>query len=286
VEAKLHEKVLFSFLFANKNNNAIELFELIEDVAPTRIKKAYDLMKKMKIDEGVGKEEGVLYLRSFIADRLLLAKLVFGSEKVSDKKTLVTWVARWLLYGSNFKNARPMAFASEVLAFASESHFELAQRFVDFLRSLEALSFEMGDYFFSKEMKMEQESFKEYAYQKFKMVELLAQKPRAREFYLLGALARYVMDWQYVNGAESLKKYLDSIGSVNMANKDRVFRKITEGAKKYGVGSLLYDELLELYVKVVEELNSKDTISMDEANVAFVMGAVDLKEWKKTKGVE
>jgi len=130
---------------------------------------------------------------------------------------------------------------------------------------------------------MSTESFSEIALEKFESVELLKQKPRAREFYVLGALAKFVMDWQYGRGSDSTQKYLDGIGTLTMRNKERVFRKIYDASRKYGMHGGDYDDLMELYVRIKEGLSRDDKVSLDEANIAFVMGAVDWKTYKNTK---
>jgi hypothetical protein len=44
-----------------------------------------------------------------------------------------------------------------------------------------------------------------------------------------------------------------------------------------------YEDLVELYVHIKESLSHNDKVSLDEANIAFVMGAVDWKTYKNTK---
>ena len=125
--------------------------------------------------------------------------------------------------------------------------------------------------------------FSETAEEKFEAVELLRQKPRAREFYVLGALAKFVTDWQYREGSDALRKYLDALGTVSMQNADRVFRKIYEASRKYGMYGNDYENLTALYTQIRESLSRNDTISLDAANIAFVMGSVDFKHYKDTK---
>ena len=288
-DAKLHEKVLLSFLFARRQNNAIDLYHLIEDVAPSRIVRAFALMETMKIDEHasryVKKSERIddyLYIRDYVEDGLTLAKLMFGVERLSRRETVVSWIAGKILYGDNRPKPEPGKL-SEILAFETVEDFEKHQRFLDFLAELEAVSFDTKNFLKTKEENMSTESFSEIALEKFESVELLKQKPRAREFYVLGALAKFVMNWQYKYGqrSKSFQKYLDGIGTLTMRNKERVFRKIYDASRKYGMHGDDYEDLMELYVRIKERLCRDDKVSLDEANISFVMGAVDWKTYEK-----
>ena len=281
-KSPLHEKVLLSFLFAHKSNNAIDLLHLIEDVAPSRIKKGLDLMEDMQIHESasryVKKSERIqeyLYIRDYIDDRLLLAKLLFGKERIRPD-TMIGSIAKKILYGDNRKDADRRSL-SEALLFESFEDFEKHQRVLDFFHALGVLD-PMPHYLY-KEFSM-QDRFSEIAKGKFDEVELLRLIPRAREFYALGALSRFVMDWQYSEGGDSFRKYLDSLGAIGMHNADRIFRKAYDISRKYDMYGETYDDLLTLYAKIKEQLTIKEKISLDEATIAFVMGAVDFKEYK------
>ena len=290
-DAQLSQKVLLSFLFAKKSNNAIDLYQMIEDVAPSRISRAKELMRDFQVEPQASRfvkkrdyDKKALYIRDYIDDGLLLAKLIFGKEKIAHPEVIEGIIAKKILFGSNDPNQERREFSQVVLGyFADDVDFSKHQRFIDFLGALGALGFEGNNYIYVEDEVME--SFSELAKKKFEEVELL-RKQRARELYALGALAQLVMKWQYANGSESLAKYLDSIGAVTPQNADRVFRKVYEAARKYGVGGKEYDDVLQLYVDAKEAVKNEDTISIDQANIAFVMGSVDYKKYKEQKGEE
>ncbi|HIP59855.1 MAG TPA: hypothetical protein EYH01_05440 [Campylobacterales bacterium] len=71
-----------------------------------------------------------------------------------------------------------------------------------------------------------------------------------------------------------------------MQNVDRVFRKVYEASRKYGMGGKDYDDLMNLYVKAKEAVKKEDVISIDQANIAFVMGSIDFKNYKDSKKEE
>ena len=288
-ESYLSQKVLLSFLFAKKSNNAIDLYQIIEDVAPSRISKANQLMGEFQVQPKASRfvkkrdyDKKMLYIRDYIEDGLLLAKLIFGKEKITHPEVIEDIIAKKILFGS-VANQEKHDFSLVISGYyADDVDFSKHQRFVDFLAALGVLGFDGRNYIYVEE---EMESFSNIAKKKFEEVELL-RKPRARELYALGALAQLVMKWQYAQGSESLAKYLDSIGAVTMQNADRVFRKVYEGARKYGVGGKEYEDLLQLYVDTKEGVKNEDTISIDQANIAFVMGSVDYKKYKEQKGEE
>ena len=238
--------------------------------------KASRFVKKSEYDRKM------LYIRDYIEDGLLLAKLVFAKENIPHPEVIEGIIAKKILFGS-VANQEKRDFSLVVSGyFADDVDFSKHQRFVDFLSALGVLGFDGRNYIYVEE---EMESFSNIAKKKFEEVELL-RKPRARELYALGALTQLVMKWQYAQGSESLAKYLDSIGAVTMQNADRVFRKVYEGARKYGVGGKEYEDLLQLYVDAKEAVKNEDTISIDQANIAFVMGSVDYKKYKEQKGEE
>ena len=288
-ESDLAQKVLLSFLFAKKSNNAVDLYQMIEDVAPSRISKANQLMGEFQVQPKASRfvkkseyDRKMLYIRDYIEDGLLLAKLVFAKENIPHPEVIEGIIAKKILFGS-VANQEKRDFSLVVSGyFADDVDFSKHQRFVDFLSALGVLGFDGRNYIYVEE---EMESFSNIAKKKFEEVELL-RKPRARELYALGALTQLVMKWQYAQGSESLAKYLDSIGAVTMQNADRVFRKVYEGARKYGVGGKEYEDLLQLYVDTKEHVKNEDTISIDQANIAFVMGSVDYKKYKEQKGEE
>jgi len=291
-ETGFSQRVLFSFLFAHKQNSAIDLHHLIEDVAPSRIAKGYGLMNRLRIEEGASRfygakarQKDALYLRDYIEEGLLAAKLFFGKERIGSMQTLLGWIYRVIFYGDNRENL-PRRELSKVLGgyYAEAVNFAAHQRFLDFLQVLGAVGFETNNYLHKEERMESAASFSKIAQEKFETVELLRQKPRAREFYVLGALAKFVIAWQFWEKKSStLEKYLDSIGSVSMQNADRVFRKIYEASRKYGMSGVEYDDLMALYAQIKESLSRNDTVSLDAANIAFVMGGVDFKRYKENK---
>jgi hypothetical protein len=291
---KISQKVLFSFLFADKNNNAIDLYQMIEDVAPSRISIARQLMKNYAIESANYSRftkkgdhiQDAVYVRDYIDDSLFLAKLIFGKESIPQPSKIEAMIAKKILYGHNGLNYEKREF-SKVLGgyFKDDIDFEKHQRFIDFLESLGVLSFG-GKNFIDMEVMMEDVGqFSELAEQKFAEVELL-KKPKVREFYALGALAQFVMNWQYANNSDALAKYLDGIGAITMQNVDRVFRKVYEASRKYGMGGKDYDDLMNLYVQAKEAVKKEDVISIDQANIAFVMGSINYKNYKESKKAE
>ncbi|KIM03959.1 MAG: hypothetical protein KN64_09545 [Sulfurovum sp. AS07-7] len=125
-------------------------------------------------------------------------------------------------------------------------------------------------------------SFRELMDAKFESVELL-KEARAREFYVVGALARFVMSWQYNEGSDTVEKYINSIGSINTQNIDRVFRKVYDGSRKYNMYGAEFDALLAVYSEIKSHVKQSDNLSIDKANIAFVMGNIDYKNYKKSK---
>ncbi|WP_286337922.1 TM1802 family CRISPR-associated protein [Hydrogenimonas cancrithermarum] len=293
VGERMGKKVLLSFLFAHKQNNAIDLHHLIEDVAPSRIVRAFALMdedgmegKASRFIKVKNRELHRVYLGDYIEDGLLLAKLIFGKESIPTMPLLERWVARKIFYGDNRENGERRELSEIVHGYYIEDiDFKKHQRFLDFLRKLGVVGFNVNDYLHeNKEVRMQEgKRFSQLAKEKFEAVELLRQKPRAREFYVLGALAKFVMDWQYQNGSDALQKYLDGIGALSMQNSDRVFRKIYEASRKYSMYGSDYDDLMTLYAEVKETLKKEDIVSIDQANIAFVMGAVDLKTYRENR---
>lgn len=292
---KMSQKVLFSFLFADKKNNAIDLYQMIEDVAPSRITMARNLMKDYSIESAnysrfikrADYKEDDVYIRDYIDDSLFLAKLIFGKENIPYSSKVESMIAKKILFGFNGLKYETKRELSKVLGgyFKDDTNFEKHQRFINFLESLGVLGFSGKNLIYMEVMMEDVAQFSDIAEQKFAEVELL-KKLKAREFYALGALAQFVMNWQYANGSDALAKYLDGIGSITMQNVDRVFRKIYEASRKYSMGGKDYDDLMNLYIKAKEAVKKEDVISIDQANIAFVMGSVDFKNYKDSKKEE
>ncbi len=301
LDEKESQKLLLSFLFYEKSNNAINLYTMIEDVAPSRVFGAFELMDSMGIEKGASrfikknqKDENALYIRDYIEDNILLAEIIFGKVKLYGG--FIHWIYKRIFFGDNRKNATRKKLAYEILFYSKYEDFQKHQRFLDFLIALEAIDIRWSNYIY-KEVDMDSDRFSDVAKSKFNEVQLLQNK-RAREFYILGALAILVIKWQKSKNKEnnknrednndrrestSLEKYLDSIGSVTMQNSGRVFNKIYNISRKYSMYGDDYDDLITLYSDIKEELTTNDRVSIDEANIAFVMGSVDFKKYRQTK---
>jgi len=283
-----HSAVLFTFLFANKSNSAIDLYQSIEDVAPSRITHAQNLMDHFRIaSENLSKytkktdfDADAIYVRDYIADPLTLAKLIFGKEHISHESHLLRLISNKILYGNNQPNIEKRPY-SKILNgyYGSDTDFTNHQRFVDFLSELHVLGFKAATLLQGEESMDTFDSFKAQTEAKFDSVELL-QNLRAQEFYIVGALAQLVISWQYSKDSDTVAKYIDSIGTISMQNIERVFRKVIDGAKKYSMGGKEFDALLTLYSDIHSQLKSSHLLSVDKGNIAFVMGSIDYKNYK------
>lgn len=278
---QLTQKALFTFMFAEKNNNEIKLYQTIEDVAPTRIKNAARLMADFEIDSSKKAEhkKGSIYIRDYISEPLLLAKLIFGKEVVSDIGKLYGIINQKIMFGNNQPN-NPKREFSKILNgyYIDDVDFEKHQRVLDFLDALGAVDCSVKNLLYGGDMS-EAKSFKELMDTKFESVELL-KEPRAREFYIVGALARFVISWQHSEGSDTVEKYINSIGSINTQNIDRVFRKVYDGSRKYNMHGVEFDALLAAYSDIKSQVKASDNLSIDKANIAFVMGGIDYKNFK------
>lgn len=290
-DAHISQKMLFTFMFAEKNNNEIKLFQTIEDVAPSRIKKAKELADSFRIDtSNLSKyikkaeyNEDAVYIRDYIAEPLLLAKLLFGKECIPTTEKLFAIINKKIMFGNN-QSDNPKREYAKILSgyFKDDTDFEKHQRFLNFLEALGAVNFEVKNLIHGGEME-EFTSFKELMEWKFANVDVL-KTPIAKEFYIVGALARFVINWQYTKESDTVAKYLDSIGTVTKQNIDRVFRKVMDGAKKYSMYGEEFDMLLGAYSGIQNLVKEQDVISIDKANIAFTMGSIDYKNFKSKKG--
>ncbi len=284
---QMSQKVLFTFMFAEKNNNEIKLFQTIEDVAPSRIKSAARLMSDFDIDSSnlskyIKKTEykkKSIYIRDYISEPLFLAKLIFGKEVISDIGKLYHIINQKIVFGNNQPDNQKREL-SKILNgyFADDTDFEKHQRVLDFLDALGVLECNVKNLIYGGDMN-EYTSFRELMDAKFESVELL-KEARAREFYVVGALARFVMSWQYNEGSDTVEKYINSIGSINTQNIDRVFRKVYDGSRKYNMYGAEFDALLAVYSEIKSHVKQSDNLSIDKANIAFVMGNIDYKNFK------
>ena len=160
-------------------------------------------------------------------------------------------------------------------AFPDDINFVKHQRFLDFLHSCSGLENKIINHI-GADMKFL--TLHEMLEWKFSNVDLL-KTPKAKELYILGALAKLVMNWQFKNNSTSLSDYLDSIGSVNVKNRERVFTRIYKAARSYQIYGNDYDYLLEQY-SAAKSAESNANITVDTANIAFVMGSIDYKSVK------
>lgn len=280
--------VLFTFLFANKSNSAIDLYQSIEDVAPSRITRAQTLMDQFKIaPENLSKytkktdfDAAAIYIRDYIAEPLMLAKLIFGKERISHESHLLRLISTKILYGNNQPNNEKRSYSNIINGYySSDTDFANHQRFIHFLTALNVLGFNAATLLQGEEKMDTFDSFRAQTQAKFDSVELL-QNLRAREFYIVGALAQLVISWQYSKESDTVAKYIDSIGTISMQNIERVFRKVIDGAKKYSMGGKEFDALLTLYSDIHSQLKSSHLLSVDKGNIAFVMGSIDYKNYK------
>ena len=289
-EDESQNRVLLSFLFAQKSNNAINLHTLIEDISPSKISQAISICDEMRVSTELVKysqrDSDTLYIRDYIDNALLLAELILGKRSIVNREFVISKIAHKMLYQNSKKNADRKSL-STVIGVESRDSFRLYQRFLDFFIRLNVLDNSFRYYIYREDEMDSYDRFSDLAREKFESVELLQTVPRAREFYTLGALSKLVMDWQYQQkSSESLKNYLDSIGRVSMQNINRVFRKVYEISRKYSMYGEKYDDLISLYTEIKESLTKDDKISLDEANIAFVMGSVDYKHFNQSKKSE
>lgn len=308
-EAHISQKVLFTFMFAQKNNNEIKLFQTIEDVAPSRITKATHAMSEFNIDaSNLSKyiktneyDIQSVYLKDYIYDLLFLAKLLLGKEKINSHNEIYSLINKKILFGNQgweydfskkvYKATKKNRSLTSILSgdtffdkhneinyFEDDTNFEKHQRVLDFLNDIEALGCDTTNLVYGGDMN-ETSSFKALMEEKFENVGLL-KSSRAKEFYIVGALARFVIAWQYAKDSDTVAKYIDSIGSINTQNIDRVFRKIYDGSRKYSMYGEEFDALMSAYSQIKSQIKQSDNLSIDKANIAFVMGNIDYKNFK------
>ncbi len=282
-EKQLGDTVFFTFLFYRQNNNEIILFQAIEDVAPSKISKASKLIKDMNIEcyylKQSDRDETSLQIRDYIDNGITLAKLLFGKEKIDNKRQLYSIIFNKIMFGSN-KKEKNKRYLSKIISgyYKDDVDFCKHQKFIDFLSEIGALNntlqnIQVGGV-------MDYSTLEQMFNDKFSSVELLSDM-KAQEFYTVGAFARFVIDWQYNKNSETVAKYLDSIGTVSINNIDRVFRKIYNGSRKFKMYGEKYDFLLSKYSEIKAQAKATDKISTDIANIAFVMGSVDYKQFSK-----
>lgn len=287
-DENLSNKILFTFLFAEASNNAIVLKQMIEDVAPSLIKFAANLMQKYDINasnfskyikkEQIGDE---IYIKDYINEPLRLAKFIFKKEKITNLGEIFSIIYKKIMLGNNQKN-NPKREFSKVLSgyFKDDTDFKKHQNFLLFMSELGVVENIEN---LLNGANMEHQNYEEIYKEKFENVELL-NTIRAKEFYILGAFCRFIQRWQFAKDSDTLAKYLDSIGSLNLQNIDRVFRKTHDSAKKYNMHGDEYNMLLNEYMNIKSIITKNDNISIDKANIAFVMGSIDFENYKKQKG--
>jgi len=286
------DSVLFTFLFYNKGKQEITLFQTIEDVAPSRIKKSAEQLEKYNIDltslsKYVKKtfkssHPQLIYLRDYINDRYLIAKLIFGKEKITENN-LYRFIFTKIFKGDNTNTSINRKLSLIISGyFKDDVDFEKHQRVCDFLSN----GLNVMNNIILGGKKMDFSSFKEMVDWKFNNVDLLKGNYVRKEFYILGALAQEVISVQKATNADSnfkssLETFLNSIWLVNEQNKDRVFNKIFLSAKKYNVYGKDWDFLIKMYVDIKSKIKEGEKVPVDIANILFVMGAIDFKNFKK-----
>jgi hypothetical protein len=226
----------------------------------------------------------ILSFKDYVGDRVLIAKLLFGKEKV-NLDFLITAILRKILYGNseyNNKDKRPLSLIINGY-YKDDTDFKKHQRFIDFL----ANNLHVCDSINLGGEAMNYESLEDLVNWKFNQVTLMQNNSQAKEFYVLGLLAATVISFQKMKNSDrefksSLENFLNSIGMVTNQNKDRVFNKIVEGAKKYDLFGREWDYLLGLYSDIRSESTEKK-YPMDRANILFVMGNIDLRKFKFNK---
>jgi hypothetical protein len=289
-QKSLTNSVLFTMLFYEKNNKEIIVSHTIEDVAPSRIALARDLIKRYdvnvitssKYEKKSVKERFPqrLYLRDYIDNRLFLAKLLFGKERISTHALYQALYSK-IMFGNRLDHEKREF--SKILNgyYKDDVDFEKHQRFLRFMSDQQlnmAEHIELGG-------EMQFETLDELVTWKFEYVDIL-QTPNQQEFYIVGMLSRLVIAWQKAknDANSSLESYLNSIGTVNTLNIDMVYRKIIDGAGKYTVFGEKYDRLLALYSNVKSSQKSAvKKVSKDQANILFIMGYTDFKQLPKDK---
>lgn len=289
----LTNTMLFTMLFYQKNNKEIIVSHTIEDIAPSRINSAKALMKRYDIDASkLSKYEKktikdtnpeLIYIRDYINDRLYLAKLLFGKERI-ESDTLYQMLYKKIIFGNNIEHEKREF--SKILNgyYKDDTNFTKHQKLLAFLAD-ETL--QMADFIqLGGDMKFE--NLENLVTWKFENVTIL-QTPSQREFFVMGILCRLVIAWQKAKNENnsSLESYLNTIGTVNALNIESVYRKVIDGAGKYRVYGKDYDYLLTLYSEI-KSLQKSEKVSNDKANILFVMGFTDYKNLPKitTKGEE
>ncbi len=282
----LTNALLFTMLFYEKNNKEIIVSHTIEDIVPSRVAVAKALMKSYDIDASKlskyekksAKEQNpeLIYIRDYINDRLFLAKLLFGKERVDDEM-LYNALYKKIIYGNSIEHEKREF--SKILNgyYKDDTNFNKHQKLLKFL-SDETLK--MGNYI-ELGGDMQFKDVQELVKWKFENVEILKTQGQ-REFYVVGMLCRLVIAWQKSQNENnsSLESYLNTIGTVNSLNIEGVYRKVIDGASKYGVYGKNYDYLQTLYSEI-KSLQKEQKVSNDKANILFVMGFTDYKNLPK-----
>ncbi len=297
VEGKdLTNSLLFTMLFYQKNNKEIIVSHMIEDIVPSRIALAKNLMQKYNIDASkLSKYEKastkkqspqLIYIRDYIDNRLYLAKLLFGKEKI-EQDELYRILFRKIFYGNNSDNDKREFSMILQGYFKDDTDFTKHQKLLRFL-SDEKLN--MGTYI-ELGGDMQFDNVEDLIEWKFTNVHLLQdEKSIAREFYILGLLASLIVRAQKNKNRDnefrsSLEDFLNSIGLVTTLNIDQVFNEINKGYKKYHdtVDSYYrydYEYLMKIWSDTLS-LQQNRKLPADKANILFVMGFTDYKNISK-----
>ena len=293
---KLTNSLLFTMLFYQKNNKEIIVSHTIEDIVPSRIALAEKTMRKYDIDASkLSKYEKVtikkqnpqlVYIRDYIDDRLYLAKLLFGKEKI-EQDALYRILFRKIFYGNNSDNDKREFSLILQGRFKDDTDFTKHQKLLRFL-SDERLH--IGPYI-ELGGDMQFDNVEDLVEWKFANVHLLQdEKSIARKFYILGLLASLIVRAQKNKNRDnefrsSLEDFLNSIGLVTTLNIDQVFNEINKGYKKYhDTVDTYYHKDYEYLMKIWSDavsLQQNRKLPADKANILFVMGFTDYKNISK-----
>jgi len=298
---KFTNELLFTMLFYEKNNKEIVVSHTIEDIVPSRIAQSKKLMEEFDIDaSNLSKYHkkafkvnhlDLIYIRDYINDKLFLAKLLFGKERLS-RDAFFDALYHKIIFGNGLDKERRELSKIINGYYKDDSDFYKHQKLINFLSSerLNALNYiELGG------CKMDIKTLEELIEWKYENVDIL-KTWRQKEFYILGMLSKLVTDWQFNANIENsidsnskkkqekksaFQSYLDTIGTINTLNVESVFRKLIDGVNKYGIYGKNYDYLLTLYSEAKSNQRENEKLSNDKANILFVMGSIDYKNLTK-----
>lgn len=294
--------VLLTLLFFDTDGkNKLDLTHTIEDVIPSRIS---TIAKKLSMDgqysiesgtlskyvKKTDKKENTIYIRDYIDDPLLLAKLYFGKEQLNPEFVYRT-IFNKIMYGNNRdKEKRPF---SDILNgyYKQDVSFELHQKYIEFLSDSDVAILKQP---ISLQGGSVTDNLEQWVHDKLNNVPVLRDaNHRERYFYLCGVLATLVIFTQKrVNkekgNSSSLENDLNTIGLVSQNNIERVFNTIRKGAQKYWKDVFKffqqdYNVLEELCSETFGAITKEEKVSQEKANILFVMGSANFRKYLRLK---